>query len=262
MDTALAVAQEGGGRLIFTDGPLIHNPQAVEELRRHGIVPIENLAGMVSGTIIIRSHGISPQRFREIENTGAHIVDATCPKVKKVQSIIDVYAERDFCIVILGDAGHAEVRGLLGFAGNRGIVVQTEEDLADIPTTAKVCVVAQTTQNRGKFVDLTRKIRRRFPAAKTFNTICDANRKRQEELRRLCHQVEAIVVVGGRESGNTKRLAEIAESTGIPTLFGEKEDDFDRDSLKKYKSVGLIGGASTPDWVLKGVFDKLVAIKT
>lgn len=257
VDLALAEAQKAGHRAIFTDGPLIHNPQAVEMLRSQGVLPLKETEGDIDGTIIIRSHGISPQRRKQIEKTNAKILDATCPKVKKVQSIIDSHAKSDYCIVIIGDAGHAEVRGLLGFAGKKGLVIQNEDELIKIPSDKKVCVVAQTTQNREDFIDLTKKISARFKGVKIFDTICDANRKRQEELRSLCHRVDAIIVVGGRESGNTKRLVEIAKSSGIPTYFGESAGDFNSSILKSYKAIGIIGGASTPDWVLNDVVNKL-----
>jgi len=257
MDLALEAAQKVGREEIFTDGPLIHNPQALETLRSHGVVPLQDAKGNIEGTVIIRSHGISPQRYREIEKTGAKILDATCPKVKQAQSIIDQYARKGFYVVIIGDADHAEVKGLLGFVEKNGIVIQNEHELKNLPSSKKICVVAQTTQNREKFFDLSGKIRERFPEAKIFDTICEANRKRQEELKSLCKSVDAIIIVGGRESGNTKRLVGIAKPTGVPTFFGENEDDLDLDKLKRYKEIGIIGGASTPDWVLKGVIRKL-----
>jgi len=257
VDLALVEAQHSGNKPVFTDGPLIHNPQAVEMLRSQGVLPLKQIKGNIDGTIIIRSHGISPERREEIEKTQAKILDATCPKVKKVQSIIDVHAKQGYCIVIIGDAGHAEVKGLLGFAKKEGIVIQNEADLPKIPSTEKICVVAQTTQNRDDFINLTRKISARFKGVKIFDTICDANRKRQEELRTLCHRVDAVIVVGGKESANTRRLVEIAKSSGIPAYFGENADDFNADILKSYQAIGIIGGASTPDWVLNDVVDKL-----
>ena len=126
-----------------------------------------------------------------------------------------------------------------------------------LPEAGKVCVVAQTTQSKELFFQLAEKIKEELPEAEIFDTICDANRNRQEELITLCHSVEAIIVVGGKGSANTKRLAEIAESKGAPTFFVENEEALNLDELKRYKEVGVIGGASTPDWVLQQVVDKL-----
>jgi (E)-4-hydroxy-3-methyl-but-2-enyl pyrophosphate reductase len=257
MDLALALAAKEHGVEICTDGPLIHNPQALEFLESHGIKPLEGERIPAQGIVIIRSHGVSPRRRRALEQTGARIVDATCPKVKQVQSIIDQNAKQGAYILIIGDAGHAEVRGLVGFVGEHGKVIQTEEELADIAAGERICVVAQTTQNREKFQALAKKIRSRFPQAKIHDTICEANRSRQEELKSLCETVDALLVVGGKESGNTRRLVEIAQSTGKPTFFGETEEDFDLDALKRFEEVGIIGGASTPDWVLDQVVKKL-----
>ena len=259
MDLVLRVADEGNQGKVFSDGPLIHNPQALELLRYKGVVPLSAAKEKFEGTIIIRSHGVSPRRLQELKKTGANILDATCPKVKQVQSIISRYAQQGFYIVIIGDADHAEVQGLLGFAGKNSCVIQSEGELIKIPSQQKLCVVAQTTQNREKFFALKKKFEERFPQVEIFETICEANRKRQEELKDLCHSAEAIIVVGGKESGNTKRLVEIAEAEGIPTFFGESEEDLDFEKMRHYNEIGVIGGASTPDWVLEKVVNKLEA---
>ena len=246
---------------VFTDGPLIHNPQALERLQNQGIKILEEIKRNIKGTIIIRSHGVSPERRKELEKTGAKIVDATCPKVKKVQSVIGQYAQKGFYVVIIGDKSHAEVRGLLGHANEKGIAIQTEYDLKKLPSSAKLCVVAQTTQNKDKFTLLSEKIKERFPEALIFDTICETNRNRQEELKDLCNLVDAIIVVGGKESANTRRLVEIAKLEGKPTFFVESENELVPDKLKDFKEVGIIGGASTPDWVLSRVVSKLEKLK-
>jgi 4-hydroxy-3-methylbut-2-enyl diphosphate reductase len=257
MDLVLQVAGETKKGKVFTYGPLIHNPQALELLRDKGVAPLTETDGEIAGTIVIRSHGISPKRLKELKKTGAKILDATCPKVKQVQSIIGRYAQQGFHVIIIGDAEHAEVQGLLGFAGEDSLVIQSEDELKKLPSQQKICVVAQTTQNREKYLELKEKIEKKFPRAEIFDTICDANRKRQKELKDLCHEVDAIVVVGGKQSGNTKRLVEIAESEGIPTFFGESEEDLNFEKVRGYDEIGVIGGASTPDWVLQKIVAKL-----
>jgi (E)-4-hydroxy-3-methyl-but-2-enyl pyrophosphate reductase len=257
MDLALKAANENKRDTVFTEGPLIHNPHALKLLKGKGIIPLSEARGKLKGTVIIRSHGVSPQRLRELQKKGVKVLDATCPKVKQVQAIISQYAQQEFYVVIIGDAKHAEVQGLLGFAGENSLVIQTEDELKKLPSQQKICVVAQTTQNRKKFFELKAKIKERFPQAEIFDTICEANRKRQEELKDLCHAVDAIVVVGGKESGNTKRLVEIAQAEEIPTFFGESEADLDLSQLRSYNDIGVIGGASTPDWVLEKVVTTL-----
>jgi len=257
MDLALEAAQRKSREKIFTDGPLIHNPQALKMLRKRGVVPLQEEKNNIGSTVIIRSHGVSPQRRRELDKISATVVDATCPKVKKVQSIIAKFAQRGFFVIIVGDGHHAEVQGLLGYAGKRGMVIQSEQDLTKLPLGKKLCVVAQTTQSRKNFFSLTEKIKERFPETEIFDTICEANRNRQEELKRLCPFVDAVIVVGGKESANTQRLVKIAQSKRVPTFFVESETDLDLDKLKHYKEVGVIGGASTPDWSLKRVVSKL-----
>lgn len=254
---ALEASEIAGGGKVYTDGPLIHNPHALAMLRERGIFPLQGADRAVEGTVIIRSHGVSPKRRQHLGKTGATIVDATCPKVQKVQSIISQCAEKGSYIVIVGDEDHAEVEGLLGFAGTNSAVIQSEDEVAKLPLGKKVCVVAQTTQSKETFFHLAGKIKERFPEAEIFDTICDANRNRQEELKALCHSVEAVIVVGGKESANTKRLAEIAESKGALTFFVENEDELPMDALKNYSEMGVIGGASTPDWVLQRVVEKL-----
>jgi 4-hydroxy-3-methylbut-2-enyl diphosphate reductase len=257
-EIALREAKMTESGSVFTDGPLIHNPQALKLLRNQGIKLLEEIKrNNIKGTIIIRSHGVSPERRNELEKTGARIVDATCPKVKKVQSVIDQYARKGFYVVIIGDKSHAEVKGLLGHANEKGIAIQTECDLKKLPSPAKFCVVAQTTQSRERFTLLSEKIKKRFPGALIFDTICETNRNRQEELKNLCNLVDAVIVVGGKESANTKRLVEIAKSKGKPTFFVESEDELVLDKLKNFKEVGIIGGASTPDWVLSRILSKL-----
>lgn len=262
MDMALETGEQApADESVFTDGPLIHNQQALERLSERGVVPLEKLAESLDGTIIIRSHGITPERRKRLEQTGAAILDATCPRVHKVQSIIEEHAQKGYFVIIVGDAHHAEVEGLLGYAGDAGMAIQQQNDLPpDLDPDSKVCLVAQTTQNRENFLKLAEQIKQRLRHVEVFDTICNANRRRQEELIQLCPKVDAVVVVGGRHSGNTKRLYEIAQETGVPTFFAETSDDLDREKLEKYQTVGVIGGASTPSWILEDVVKELKRI--
>ncbi len=258
MDMALAIGKTSGAeKPVYTDGPLIHNLQALDLLSERGIEPLGEIKESSNGTIIIRSHGITPQRRRRLEQSGAKVIDATCPRVHKVQSIIQDYTQKGYFIIIVGDAHHAEVAGLLGYASNKGVAIQSEDDLPNLPSDTKICLVAQTTQNREGYLLLAERIKERFPWVEVFDTICDANRQRQEELVELCPHVDAVVVVGGRHSGNTRRLFDIARATGTPAFFVETAADLDLEKLGAFQTVGVIGGASTPAWVLEEIVKSL-----
>jgi 4-hydroxy-3-methylbut-2-enyl diphosphate reductase len=161
----------------------------------------------------------------------------------------------------VGDDNHAEVIGLKGFANGRAHVLNTPEEVDKLPSMDKVLVVAQTTQDERAFKTIATLIEDRYPGAEIYNTICDSTHNRQEEVRALCKEVEAMVVVGGRHSGNTKRLAEIAGATGIPTFHVETEEELDRKQFQDFTIVGVTAGASTPHWLLRRVVHKLESIQ-
>ena len=244
---------------IYTDGPLIHNPQVLDFLKNRGIKILGDRKAVPSGIIAIRTHGIGPERKKEIEATGAKIVDVTCPRVKKVQSLVKKHRDRGFAVVIVGDKNHPEVTSLLAFSSGKGMVISKKEEVEDLPETKKILVVAQTTENQQKFVDISQKIKKRFPAAVIFNTICNATLKRQKEVLSMTKKVDALVVVGGKMSGNTRRLAAISRSTGLPTFYLEKEDELELKKLAEFPIIGVTGGASTPLWLLKKVMKRIEA---
>ncbi len=248
--------------IIHTYGPLIHNNQVLEILERRGIRCSEDLTeAEAGGRIAIRAHGIPPQERKAIKEKGFKIINATCPRVGKVQGIIKKHSLRGYDIVIVGDDNHAEVIGLKGFANGRAHVLNTPEEVDRLPPTDKLLVVAQTTQDERAFKTIAGLLEERYPETIVFNTICDSTHNRQEEVRALCKDVDAMVVVGGRHSGNTKRLAEIAAATGIPTFHIETEEELDRERLQDLKIVGVTAGASTPHWLLRRVVHKLESIQ-
>jgi 4-hydroxy-3-methylbut-2-enyl diphosphate reductase len=255
MELVLKAINQNQGE-IFTHGPLIHNPQVLELLKERGIRVLER-GQRPRGLVVIRAHGIPPQERRELEGAGVRIIDATCPRVAKVQAIIRRWAQEDYATVIVGDADHPEVRGLLGHTRGRGYVVATAEDVAALPELDKVIVVAQTTQSEAQFSARVAQLKARFPDIKVFNTICDATASRQGEIQSLARQVEAIVVVGGRNSGNTQRLVEISRATGIPTYHVETEQELDLAEMSRFQVVGVTAGASTPHWLISNVVSTL-----
>ncbi|RLB11810.1 MAG: 4-hydroxy-3-methylbut-2-enyl diphosphate reductase [Deltaproteobacteria bacterium] len=249
---------------IYTYGPLIHNRQVVDLLESKGIKTINSLDEidkLDSGTIVIRAHGIPPDEKEKIRKKGLNILDATCPKVAKVQGIIKYYTGKGYSAIIVGDMGHAEVKGLVGYSQGPVYVIQDVEDIQKLPQMQKVIVVAQTTQNKLRYKKITSALKERFPEAKIFNTICDATNQRQEEVRRLAKETDCIVVVGGYHSGNTKRLVQVAKEAGAKVLHVETEKELDKEEIIKANRIGVTAGASTPNWIIRKVVAEIESIK-
>ena len=242
---------------IYTYGPLIHNPQVLELLRERGITVLEPGAAVPEGLVVIRAHGIPPQERHVLESEAVRIIDATCPRVAKVQAIIRRWAAKGCATIIVGAADHPEVAGLMGHTEGRGHVIASAQDVAALPELADLIVVAQTTQSEAQFAARVGEVQARFPQAHIFNTICDATASRQAEVQDLARQAEALVVVGGRNSGNTQRLVEISRSTGIPTYHVEREQDLDLEEMSRYATVAVTAGASTPHWLIGNVVSTL-----
>ncbi len=259
MEIALEAAK-ADVRPIYTHGPLIHNPQALEMLEKKGISIMRDAASLQNGTVIIRAHGIAPDERAAIEAQGVKIADATCPHVLRVQVIIRKHVRKGYTCVIVGDKGHAEVVGLLGFAQGRGHVVETPADLDRLPLSDKMCVVAQTTQDRAFYEQVCARLSEKRPDICIFDTICDSTSQRQAEVLDLARQVDAMIVVGGRGSANTTRLVNISRNAGKPTFHVERASELNKDELKKYGTVGVTAGASTPTWLIDEVVDLVRAI--
>lgn len=262
MDILLDAANEiNDDGKVYTDGPLIHNPQVLEYLEKRGIHVVKGQTDLSKSTVVIRAHGVTPTRRKEIENMGAKVCDATCPHVMRVQSIIKKYAALGYSTVIVGDKGHAEVVGLLGYAEGKGYVVQELEEIEHLPPMDKVCVVAQTTQDRRMFKVAIERLKKRYSNCESFETICSSTYKRQDEVISLSKSVDAMIVVGGRGSANTTRLVTICESQGTPTFHVETDAELDLNKLKDYDTVGVTAGASTPNWMIKRVVEKVHSYK-
>lgn len=259
MDLVLDIARHMGQEKIYTYGPLIHNPQTIELLKKRGIIPLEHIDDAEEGTIIIRTHGISPRERRSIKARGLKIIDATCPKVANVQAIIKKHASQDYTVLIVGEREHPEVEGLLGYASGKGIVIGSKEEVAALPGLDRVCVVAQTTQSREEYGEITAAIARRFPGALIFDTICESTDRRQEEVREMAAGMDAMIIVGGKNSANTRRLAEISSRQGTPTFHLETAEDLEKVDLSSYVRVGVSAGASTPNWIIEKVLDDISA---
>lgn len=242
---------------ICTYGPLIHNPQVLDLLASKDIATIRDIPACGAGTVLIRAHGVPPETKKRLKAAGFKVIDATCPRVIRVQSIIRKHARQHHAVIIVGNRDHPEVVGLLGYAGANGHVVAGVEDLERLPVFENAILVAQTTQNMRLYAEVREWTRRHCPHYKVFETICDSTERRQSEVQRLAESVDAVVVVGGRESGNTQRLFEIARRTGKPAFHVESEADLDGIDLKALcavQTIGITAGASTPNWVIRKVY--------
>ena len=242
---------------ITTYGPLIHNPQVLNLLEEKGIVAITDIPEKGSGTILIRAHGVPPEAKEHLTKAGFKVIDATCPRVIKVQTIIHKHAKQGYASIIIGDKDHPEVTGLMGYAGETGYVVDSLEDIDTIPQLERAIIVAQTTQNKHFFDKVKKWAAHRAPHYKVFDTICDSTARRQSEVQRIADVVDAVVVVGGYNSGNTKRLAQIALQAGKPTYHVETESELDLDALSSARHIGVTAGASTPNWTIKRIYRTL-----
>ncbi len=245
---------------IYTFGPLIHNPQVLNILEEKGIHVLEEIPKKGTGTVLIRAHGVPPDTRKQLENAGFNVVDATCPRVIKVQSIIKTYTQRGYASIIIGDRDHAEVIGLLGYAGEKKMVIGSMDQLDKIPSFEKAIIVAQTTQDTQFFEEVKAWFRTHYPHYQIFDTICGSTEKRQNEVKGLSQIVDAVIVVGGYTSGNTQRLFEIAQKSGKRSFHIEDESHLDLSSLKNAKAIGITAGASTPNWVIRRVYRALESI--
>jgi len=262
VDLALRVSHENHGP-IYTFGPLIHNRQALDLLKTKGIDQLPKEADRLGpASVIVRAHGVAPQVKQDLEDRGFEVLDATCPHVARAQKIVRRMAEKACAaIVIVGDRGHAEVEGLLGHADGRGFVVESPEDVARLPDGLdSVAVVAQTTQGGDRWEQCVAALAARFGDIEVFNTRCNDTNSRQEELLRMAEEVDAIVVVGGRGSANTCRLAEIARER-VPTWHIETAEELPVDALRPFGEIGVTAGASTPHWIIEQVVDRLRAMQ-
>ncbi len=246
---------------IFTYGPLIHNPQVLNLLKERGITVINeippfddnNISGE-RGTVLIRAHGVPPQIKTELQKAGFTVIDATCPRVIKVQTIIRKHADEGYDVIILGDKDHPEVIGLLGYACDKGHVVSSIRELESLPGFERAIIVAQTTQNTLVFEEVKAWAAGNSPHYKIFHTICDSTEKRQAEVKSLTESADALIVVGGYNSGNTQRLAEIGKQSGIPTYHIETEAELDAADIAAKQCVAITAGASTPNWIIRKVY--------
>ena len=254
LDQAIAAPPENGR--IHTLGPIIHNPQVLERYQRQGVFQTDGSSPLgCNDVVIIRAHGIRKQVQERFEDQGVHLVDATCPKVKKAQILIQKQAEQGKHLLLFGERDHPEVQGLISYAP-RHTVFENIDELKKLVLDPgqRYFLAAQTTQDRESFKDIQDYLLQEIDAGMVIlDTICMATKNRQDEVRVLARRVEAMVVVGGKSSGNTRRLAQIAEEAGIYTVHVEIAAELPLGELARFERIGLTAGASTPAWIIEDV---------
>lgn len=257
VDKVYEQAEKAEG-FIYTYGPIIHNEEVVKDLTARGVKVIgskEELDGLESGTVIIRSHGVSREIQERIEARGLNLVDATCPFVKKIHKIVERESRKGAGIVIIGDAMHPEVEGIRGWCQGDVTVLHTEEEARNFTadSTKKLCLVSQTTFNYNKFHNLVEIISEKGYDIIVLNTICNATEERQTEARRIARESDGMIVIGGRHSSNTRKLFEICKNECENTYYIQTLDDLDVRQLHSMSCVGITAGASTPNNLIEEV---------
>ena len=262
VERALKLADEAAvtGRCVHTLGPLIHNPQAVEALRSRGVEVATRLEEATDGILVIRSHGVDPAIIDAAAAAGLEVIDATCPFVSSAQQAAAQLKADGYTVVIVGEADHPEVEGIVAHTGGGALVV---EEVADIPQrlpSRKVGIVVQTTQSLERLNQVVAALLPRVNELKVHNTICSATGKRQRSAEELARSVDVMVVVGGHNSGNTSRLAEICRAVNPRVHHVETADELDPAWFAGAHTVGVTAGASTPHRQMAGVVAAIEAM--
>jgi 4-hydroxy-3-methylbut-2-enyl diphosphate reductase len=252
MDMALEAAKRFPGYL-YTLGPLIHNPQAVEYLDQLGIKVRDRVENIFKGTVIFRSHGVSLRDFKKARGKGLHIIDATCPIVKKARFFAKFLHRHGYSLLIVGDPHHPEVEAIQSYIDKGVQVVEDVEAVKLLGPWEKLGIIAQTTQSFGLFKEIVATSLEMAKETRVFNTICHATTIRQKEAVEIAKKVECMIVVGGYNSGNTQRLAAICREIQPHTYHIETARELNPRWLAKVEKVGLTAGASTPSWIISEV---------
>ncbi|MDR0398191.1 4-hydroxy-3-methylbut-2-enyl diphosphate reductase [Candidatus Endomicrobiellum devescovinae] len=241
---------------VYTLGPIIHNPQEVKRLKEKGVKILNDIDCVKSGCIILRTHGISLELLNRLEKDKTlYIIDATCPFVKKAQDIIKNLSSQETTIVIVGENSHPEVEALVSYGAGKCVVIENPREALEFKGIGDLNIVSQTTQTPQNFNVIVEILKKRFKV-NIYNTICEATLERQESAKKLAKKVDLMIVIGGKNSGNTTRLAEICKAQ-TKTYHIETIDELDAKWFNNIKTVGLTAGASTPDNIIKSVQRRL-----
>lgn len=248
---------------VYTFGPLIHNPQTIDLLQeRYGVDYIEDVddpRAAKGSTVIIRTHGVKPEVQDQFKAKGAEVIDATCPYVRVTQNYAQLLHKQKYHVVIIGDPKHPEVISILAYAKGEGTVIKGMDDLYKIPKNKRrLGVVVQSTLILKKVNEIVNALLARAQEVRVFNTICYVTTERQEDAETIAKHNDHVIVIGGKASSNTKKLAIVAESFGAKAQLIEKPQDINFEQLREAKRIGILAGASTPNWLIDQARDLLI----
>lgn len=259
VDTVYTQIKSQNGEKIYTYGPIIHNDEVIKDLERQGVTVLnsqEELENLSEGTVIIRSHGVPKYVCELLDEKGIRYVDATCPFVKKIHKIVQEESAKGSHIIIIGNGTHPEVEGIRGWAGKNVTIIQNAQEAKAFELEdekQKVCIVSQTTFNYNKFKELVEIIQKKGYNINVLNTICNATEERQKEAKEIAARVDAMIVIGGRNSSNTQKLFEICKNECENTYYIQTYKDLDLSEFNSVDNVGITAGASTPNNIIEEV---------
>lgn len=261
VDMAYRALDKANGLPVVTLGPLIHNSQEIARLSADGIATADEATLPEQGTVIIRAHGVAPQAYEDLKSRGLKIMDGTCPYVHYSQRKAVELQREGYKVVIAGDKNHPEITGILGFIDGDAIVVTSVEEAQTLPPLDRVGTIAQTTISPKKYQTIIDALRQRAREVKVCETICDATTENQSAIREMSGEVDLLYVVGGRHSANSNKLVEVAREKCPRSVLIETEDEINPNDLQGVSRIGISAGASTPDWLIRNVVERLRQIE-
>ncbi len=257
VDMAYRAIEKADGEQVVTLGPLIHNAQEIERLEKDGIRVADEDSIPENSVVIVRAHGVTPQAMQALKSRGLKVMDGTCPYVHYSQRKAFELREAGYTVVIAGDKNHPEIRGILGYIDDEAFVVKSVEDVRRLPALDRVGTIAQTTISPKKYQAINDALREKVSELKVCETICDATEENQKSIRELSAEVEMLYVIGGRHSANSNKLVETAREKCPRTTLIETAGEINPEDLRGVRRVGISAGASTPDWMIQRVVERL-----
>lgn len=259
----LAESELAKSKVVYSWGPIIHNPQVVEKLSSQGLKIVKDIDSAKDGVLLIPSHGIEPSLMKKACQKGLRLVNATCPFVTKSQELAEILSRDDYKVLIIGDKTHPEIKALVGYARGKADIISGLEEAKKLNLkNKKLSVIAQTTQSEKRFLEIIAVLLGKASRElRIFNTICNETIKRQESTRELAKEVEVMLVIGGRNSANTSILVKICNEFKHNVYHIEDKRELKPEWFINKRSVGISSGASTPDWIVQEVVDQLEKIK-
>ncbi len=267
MDMIYKIPDKYPGKKIYSFREVIHNPQEVRRLESLGVYVVQDIDKIKEEAIaIVGTHGITPVEQENLKNKRVYLIDTTCPYVKKIHNIVEYLAQNNYYILVVGDKSHLEVKGILGHCHGKGKVISSFSEVRNIKGCLKTGIVAQTTQNTNEYKKIIFNIinklfNTKHAEIRVFNTICDATYKRQEETMWIARKSDVMIIIGGRNSANTRRLYKLSKKIQKNTYLIETADEIKKKWFKNKKILGISAGASTPEWIIKDIVSKIKEIK-